>query len=405
MRLLSMVLLVVGLLLTGAWAHAEAPQNDAALSRAIDELSRGRVFEAIAALHEIVGQDPSYSPAYFYLATLYTEMGQYDQAGTYLERAMVTGPEQGLHHYQKGVIRFRQRNWKGALAAFEDAIELGMAGTEADAWRYIGEVQIELFDRDLAVEAYANAIRIQPGDPGSLVAIGNIYLDRNELERAGREFRRAIEIQPSLSQAHAALARVYRRLGNLPEAVKTFTRALELNPSDQESRYGLGQALLAAGDTAEGERTLEEFRQIDETVTRADSMFDSAIEMIDAGNMEGARILLEEVRSLAPTFSRGLYALGFVLTDLGDAGRAAPILEEAIRINPLAAAAYLDLGAAYIMNGQYVEALDTTLRAIVLDEENPVNYRQLGDVYLILERISEANAAYKRAGELPPPPH
>ena len=398
-----MLLVVVGFLLAGSETCAEPAQRDAALSRAMEALSQGRVFEAIAGLREIVGQDPSYRPAYFYLATLYTEMGQYERAGGYLERARVSDPDQGWYHYQEGVIRFRQRNWKGALAALEHALELGMAGNEADAWRYIGEVQIELFDWDRAVEAYENAIRIQPEDPMTRLAIGNIHLDRNEPEPAGREFRRAIEIQPSLSEAHAALGRLHSHLGNLSEAVETFRRALELDPSNQESRYGLGRALLAAGDTAEGQRLFEEYRQIDETVTRADSMFDSAIDLIDAGNLETARTLLEEVRILAPTFSRGLHALGFVLTNLGAAERAAPILEEAIRINPLASATYLDLGAAYIMTGRYVEALDTTRRAIVLDDENPLSYRQLGDVYQTLERISEANAAYERADELPSP--
>lgn len=400
----SAALLAMLLACAPADARAQATDPNAALAGAIDNLNRGQVFEAVANLREILDLTPAFGPAHFYLATLFTEMGQYETAQRYLRRAIESDPGEAAYRHQSGLIQFRQRNWMGALNSFRHALELGMGADAADTWRLIGDVQLELFDRNAAMAAFETALRLQPADAASRLALANIHLDRNNLDDAIGHLQRAIELEPTLREAHAALGRAHMRTGDFPRAVRTLTAALNLDPSDMESRYALAQALLSSGNVIEGRRQIEEYNRLEETVRQTDLLFERAVEGIDGRRWEEARTLLEEVRLQAPSFSRGLHALGIVLNALDEPEAAIEVLRAAIELNPLTAAAYLDLGGAYLETGQIGEALDATERSLLLDEENPHGLRQLSDVYRILGRTAEAAAARQRAAEMPPRP-
>ena len=156
------------------------PPRDASLSAALAELDNGRIFESIEQLKQIVRVDPLNASPYFYLSTLYTEMGEYTVADRYLQRAIQLDPKRGVHYYQRGVIRFRQKQWRPALQLFKQALETGAGNNEAAVWRSIGDVQEELFDRDAALQAYTQALRIQPRDARTRLALGRFYLERGE---------------------------------------------------------------------------------------------------------------------------------------------------------------------------------------------------------------------------------
>src|SRR4051794_2406910 len=138
--------------------------RDAAVSAALSELEKGRVLESIQKFKDIIRDDPAEGSSYFYLSTLYTQMNDYPVAERYLKRAMELNPKQGAHYYQLGLIRYRQKQWLAALDLFKQALESGSGNNDARVWRSIGEVQLELFDRDAALHAYTEALRLQPRD-------------------------------------------------------------------------------------------------------------------------------------------------------------------------------------------------------------------------------------------------
>src|SRR6185369_95710 len=143
MRGLALIALLAGQMAT----------RDGALSAALDDLQKGRVLESIQQFKQIVRDDPMNARAWFYLATVYTELREYVYAERYLQRAMDLTPSQGEYYYQLGLIRFRQQQWRPALEYFRQALKIGFGRNEAPVWRSIGDVQLELFDRDGALQA------------------------------------------------------------------------------------------------------------------------------------------------------------------------------------------------------------------------------------------------------------
>lgn len=350
------------------------------LNEALALMNSGRVLEAIRSLKEIVRDDPKSGAAYFYLSTLYTELGEYDAAGRYLLRAIETGANKGACYNQLGMIEYRQKRWRPALGFFEQALKAGVGKDEAMVWRNIGNVQVELFEREKALAAYQRALSIQPKDARTRLALGQFYLERNEPETALPELRAAVEIEPSLAGAFAGLGRAYRRLGDRQSSVAVLRKALELNPSDQESRYSLGQVLLALGRRDEGRKELEIYQQVQDRVSRANSNFTAATARLEAGDSAQAEKLLEESVMLAPSYGLGLQTFGTVLLERGNPEKAIEFLKRALAVNPLNSTSYFSLGAAYLRLGRLAEALEATKWAVVLNDEDERYRRQLEEI-------------------------
>jgi tetratricopeptide (TPR) repeat protein len=361
------------------FAYPRVPQN-VSISSALAELNEGRILEAIEKFKEIIRSDPANGTAYFYLATLYTEMGEYELAERYLERSMEVNTRQDGHYYQFGVIRSKQKQWQPALAFFEQALQLGAGAYEAAAWRGIGDAQVELFDRDAAFKAYENALRVQPNDARTRLSIGRLYLERSQTKDAITNLRSALAADPSLPATHALLGRAYRQAGDLQAAVAILTRALELNPADQDSRYTLGQVLLAMGRNAEGRAQIDTYESVRQQVVRADSDYQAGLSRLEAGNLPEAESLLREAVRRAPSYGHALHALGMLLLDRGSADTALDFLKRAAEVNPLNAPNWFGLGTAYFKTGRTEEARFAARRAVVLNEDEPRFQRLLADI-------------------------
>jgi tetratricopeptide (TPR) repeat protein len=390
-------LLVLLVLFSPAAVQTPGPGT---LTSALADLNKGNVLEAIDKLKRIASNDAAFGPANFYLATLYTEMKAYEIAGRYLQRAVAANSNQGSYQYQLGVIRLRQERWHEALARFEEALKSGVGKDEAVVWRSIGDVQLKLFERDKALEAYEKAVRIQPADARARLALGQFYLERNDLEKALPELRAAVEIDPKLTGAYASLGQAYRRRGDPASAVVTLKRAIEIFPADQTSRYILGQTLVAMGRRDEGREELDRYQRTQDQVSRAGANFEAAAALAKEGQLDRAGKLFREAVDLAPTYGPGLEAFGVFLLDRGDHEKAVEIFKRAAAANPLYSAAYFGLGSAYLRLGNLAQALEQTRRAIVLYDEDARYHRQIGDIFTKMNRPEDARMAFETAAEL-----
>ena len=148
---------------------------------------------------------------------------------------------------------------------------------DARVWRSIGEAQLELFDRDAALQAYSEALRLQPRDALTHLAVGRFYLERGDSDRAAEHLVSALEIDPTLRAAYPLLGRAYRQSGNSLSAVSILKKALDTDPSDQESRYALGQTLLAMGRADEGRQELDKYEAIRQQVGSAEANYKTAL--------------------------------------------------------------------------------------------------------------------------------
>ena len=392
--------IIIGVCIVACTAHSQTRQPNSTLDAGLAELNRGNVFEAIRIFKQIVHAEPSSPAASFYLSGIYTGMGRYGTAYDYLKAAMKDNTGQGAYYHQLGVIRRYEGCRPESLAAFQQALKAGMGKGEAAVWRQIGDLQVDLLDWDKALVAYQNVLRLQPDDSGARLATGRLYLDRNDPQRAVSELRTVLESAQPPDGVHASLGRAYRALGDLESAVSILQKGVERNPADQESLYVLGQVLLAMGRNNDGRRAMDEYQSLQERLSRTNSLFETAIEHAQSGELDRAEALLKEALRLAPRYAPALQALGAVQLNRGNTRGALEMLKQAQTVNPLNSETYFDMGTAYLRLGKPSEALDMTLRALILEEEDSRYQMLLGEIYSKMNRTSESRAALDLAREL-----
>jgi tetratricopeptide (TPR) repeat protein len=374
------------LIMLVALAAAQMSSHDSSLSAALAELDKGHVLESIRQLKQIVRRNPTEGSAHFYLSTLYNQMGEYAVAERYVQRAIEINPKQGEYYHQLGLIRFRQKQWAAALGLFKQALEIGAGKNETRVWKSIGDVELELFDRDAALQAYTQALRIEPNDAQTRLALGGFYLERGEPDRAIDLLLAALESDPLLRAAHPLLGRAYRQNGNLSSAENVLKKTLDTSPADQESRYALGQTLLAMGRADEAREELDKYETIRQQVTSANTNYKTALARLADGKFAEAEKLLRDSVRLAPRYGPALHSLGSLLLDRGSPDKALSFLDRAVEVNPLNAATWYSMGSDYFKTGKTADALEAAQRAVVLDEDDK---RYQGLVTEIQERLKK----------------
>lgn len=130
-----------------------------------------------------------------------------------------------------------------------------------------------------------------------------------------------------------------------------------------------------------------------------------AQEAITRGQYQEARQIYQQAlgyRSDHPDIHYGIATACFLV---GDQHSAVYHFKEVIRLDPLRAGAYINLGAVYNRLGQLDDALATLRRGIQLDANRAEGYYNLGLVYRQLGQFEMAINAYREAVRLNPRMH
>lgn len=127
-----------------------------------------------------------------------------------------------------------------------------------------------------------------------------------------------------------------------------------------------------------------------------------AQEAIARGQYQEARQIFQQAlgyRTDSPEIHYGLATACFLLADLHSAVHH---FKEVIRLDPMRAGAYINLGAVYNRLGQFEDSLATLRRGIQLNANRAEGYYNLGLVYRQLGQLEMAVNAYREAVRLSP---
>jgi tetratricopeptide (TPR) repeat protein len=273
---------------------AEGPAWDEVLS-----LRRaGRPEEALAALDRLCGDDPraaEHGQVRGLRALIGADLadarvlaGQLAEGIGLLEQALVDAPRFPDLHHRLGVLRLRDRDVRGARAAFEQAVRLapayaaprlelalleardGRLGESLDLLRRLAEGKAargkDEFERGLERLAEADwegggeALRRAFG-----VATDDVEARLKEIAarlaggRSGEALalaRVVLAAHPQFPDAHLALALVRRDRGEWDDCAESCGRALEINPAFHQARVYLAEALFRRGQYGEADAQL-----------------------------------------------------------------------------------------------------------------------------------------------------
>ncbi len=93
-----------------------------------------------------------------------------------------------------------------------------------------------------AIEAYEQAIELDPGHAAAHINLGTLYYNRQNYAQAEAHYRSAVEADSKYALAYFDLGNVLDETGRLQEAIRAYQQALLLAPTYADAHYNLALA-------------------------------------------------------------------------------------------------------------------------------------------------------------------
>lgn len=256
------------------------------------------------------------------------------------------------------------------MAKLRRAVEL--CGDEPSPRLVLGEVLLDRGEVDQAEKQFLAVLDKDPNNARALLGLGNVALQRDDVEGALKHLRAAADRAAGATVVHAALIQAYRRQGD-NKAVEEERRILARLPSSfiwpdkaqdliRSVWYGL-KARMAF------------INACDKSGLRAEAVV-------------AARMAVNKY----PDSAVAHLVLGEMLNREGSVVDAERALHEAIRLNPKRAKAYFELGYAQQQQRKYREAIASYRRALEVQSDFATAHYNVG---LCLLAINDEGGAEK----------
>jgi len=112
----------------------------------------------------------------------------------------------------------------------------------AEYYYQVGISSLRLDQRDKAIEAYKEAIKLEPDNTKYYLELTNVYMNSQPQENklALDVIKKAIKIDTNNANAYRYLGSIFFNTGKYEESIVARKKAIELKPDDPENYIGLG---------------------------------------------------------------------------------------------------------------------------------------------------------------------
>ena len=131
---------------------------------------------------------------------------------------------------------------------------------------HVGRYHLANGERDKALEAFNDAVRMNPQFVQAYIARGKLLAEMGNFDSALADLSFALRLQPTHAEGFAYRGFALLSLGKPQEAVPEFDMALRIDPSYARVYLLRGQALAVLGDTAGSEAGIAMARRLDPTI-------------------------------------------------------------------------------------------------------------------------------------------
>ncbi len=282
------------------------------------------------------------------------------------------GNADAYFHYSLGMVHHLNGEYEKAVSEFDLALEADpdnpylmsrFAGTLSKAG-YITR----------AVEMRQRAVELNPDDPDLRYALSRIYFDyraqESMREKAEAELKRTLELDPAHNAALMDLGQIYWETQRWEDVIATFSALRQLDPSVPRAYLAEAQALESLGRLAEAAEVLTAGLSVGRKIPDYMLLLGSYLEQLDRKAM-AAEIYnsgLEE--SSEPHNTQFKQKLAFLYNQMGEYGKALPLLEELAESYPQVVAVKVELARSLRNTGKMEKAREVLEKAIILSPDD-----------------------------------
>ena len=223
------------------------------------QLSLHEFKDALQSGNEAARMNPMNAQVYGVLVDAHVELGNYDKAIAMADKMMSIKPD--IRSYSRvSYLREIHGDVEGSIDAMKMAVEAGYPGTEESAWAMLtlGEMYKEYVSLDTAEMIFRSILEVRPDYPFAVAAIGDIQMERGELERAEATLKDAMGIIPEVG-FYISMAHLYKEQGRTEEMNALVDEIMVMLEDDVQSGHNMNleYALLYLELLEDNEKSME----------------------------------------------------------------------------------------------------------------------------------------------------
>jgi superkiller protein 3 len=398
--------------LEGRWADAESGAEaqlarewsaDALLTLGEVALARNEPKRALETVRRVLQADPEEYDAWLLSAVAHARLRDYPAAVHSMTRALrldrverrpttflavmenigdlAARPDHEgqclLAHYHRYLRIFDRSEGAMAIRLAHRAIA---ANDEADAaWVTIGVVLMKQEGRDRALEAFQEAVRVNPRNAEAFRWLAHVYSDRGDLLNELRFMKAAFDAAPGdgyyATELHFVLT---QKLGDYRQALDLYRAGLAARPTDAELWGKLGEVQFQLGNFAEALDAHTRAAAL--APNNPDHLVHQSRALMAADQNERALAVLQRALALRPEASEPYYMLGTAYYRLRRYPDATAAIERSFSIDPPANAERLVVLCGLYRRALAFEQTYTCLQAALrMDPRNQQALRWMRD--------------------------
>lgn len=209
--------------------------KEKSLLKAGELASAGNFIEAIEIYKALLESDPNDINVKFLLGILYLQSDQFHSAIKELQDALKRNPNLLLAGHALGCALFMIEEYEASIKAFDLEIEINPTYADAYCDKAYALNELKRFQESLDTANIAKQLDSAYADPYNAIATSLNEID--QYDEAMENALRAIEIDRSKPNYYYTLGNIFLNKGNLQDALNSFKTALEINPKYEEANF------------------------------------------------------------------------------------------------------------------------------------------------------------------------
>jgi tetratricopeptide (TPR) repeat protein len=179
------------------------------------------------------------------------------------------------------------------------------------------------------------------------INLGNISLQKGDIDNAIAQYQKALEINSNDASAHSDLGTAFLQKKEVDEAIAQYQKAHEINPTYALTDYNLGIAFIQKGEVDDA---IAQFQKALEMNPRLPAALNSlGLALVQKGQLDEAITLYKKAEEIDPTYALVHNSLGAAYFKKGQMNEGLAQFQEALRLNPNDTTAQANLAKAQAM--------------------------------------------------------
>lgn len=197
-------------------------------------------------LKRAVEVEPENPECLLKLAQLHFYLKRYDEELVLLNKVLEKDKRNAQAYFMRGMIARDKGDTTGAIKEMQLAVQ--MDPDYYNAYILLGDMSAAQ-NNPLAVDFYANALKIQPTSIEALYHLGMYYQNTQQTQLAVNTYLSILQLNPMHFDAHYNLGYVYTfQTDSIETGLKYYDLAIRDNPNEARGYFGRGRCYEELGD-------------------------------------------------------------------------------------------------------------------------------------------------------------